>query len=141
MPTIANAEVWAKVNRNHHQWMKFAPARKSASQLRVAELGSAGKVVTLSEQIRPLCGCPRMVEIIGFLAALLTAGSFVPQVVKIVRTRDTSGVSKRTYFISSAASALWVIYGVAISSLSIILCNATIGLLAIAIIALKWRWG
>lgn len=82
-----------------------------------------------------------MVEVTGLLAAFLTAGSFVPQVAKIVRTRDTSGVSQRTYLISIAASALWVAYGFAISSLSIILCNTTIGILALAIVALKWRWG
>lgn len=82
-----------------------------------------------------------MVEAIGLVAAVLTAGSFVPQVAKIVRTHDTSGVSLRTYLISTAASALWVTYGAAIQSVSIVLCNATIGILALAIVALKWRWG
>lgn len=82
-----------------------------------------------------------MVELVGLMAALLTAGSFVPQVIKIIRTRDTSGVSQRTYLISTAASALWVTYGTAISSVSIILCNATIGILAIVIVILKRRWG
>lgn len=82
-----------------------------------------------------------MVEWIGGLAALLTMASFVPQVWKIVSTRETAGVSRRTYILTTAASVLWVSYGWAISSVSVILCNATLGLLALSILALKARYG
>lgn len=82
-----------------------------------------------------------MIEAVGLLAAALTAGSFIPQVWKIVRTRETAGVSRRTYLLTAAASALWITYGAGISSLSVILCNAAIGLLALIIIALKLRYG
>lgn len=82
-----------------------------------------------------------MIEGIGLLAAVLTASSFVPQVWKIVRTRETAGVSRRMYLVTFAASVLWIAYGIGIASLSVVLCNAVLGTLAITIIALKARYG
>lgn len=82
-----------------------------------------------------------MIEGIGLLAAVLTASSFVPQVWKIIKTRETEGVSRRTYLMTVAASTLWVAYGFGISSLSVILCNSVLGILAMTIVVLKARFG
>lgn len=82
-----------------------------------------------------------MIEGIGLLAAVLTASSFVPQVWKIVKTRETAAISRRTYLVTLAASSLWITYGVGISSLSVVLCNVVLGALALTIIALKARYG
>ncbi len=82
-----------------------------------------------------------MIEAIGLLATMLSASSFVPQVWKIVRTRETAGVSRRMYLVTLTASLLWIVYGVGISSLSVVLCNTVLGILAVIIIALKARYG
>jgi MtN3 and saliva related transmembrane protein len=82
-----------------------------------------------------------MAEWIGGLAAVFTAASFVPQAVKLILTRDTAGVSLTTYLLSAAASVLWVVFGSAIGSVSVIACNAVIGVLAAIIAVLKVRNG
>ena len=38
-----------------------------------------------------------LTELVGIVAGFLTTGSFIPQVVKILRTRDVSGISLLMY--------------------------------------------
>lgn len=78
-----------------------------------------------------------MTEWIGGIAALFTAASFVPQAIKMIASGETAGVSLSTYLLSTMGAALWVIFGIAIGSVSMIACNATIGALAGLIAALK----
>lgn len=82
-----------------------------------------------------------LIEAVGLMAALLSAGSFLPQVLKIFRTRETAGVSQRTYVLTAAASVLWITYGVGIASVSVVLCNVVLGSLALTIVLLKLRFG
>lgn len=81
------------------------------------------------------------IEWIGYLAALLTSVAFVPQAVKTIRTRDTSGISTGMYAIFCSGVALWFVYGLKIGSLPIVLANGTTFLLAGAVLALKLRHG
>jgi MtN3 and saliva related transmembrane protein len=53
-----------------------------------------------------------LVTIIGTAAAILSTISFVPQAVKIIRSRDTSGISARMYLITVAGFVLWTTYGI-----------------------------
>lgn len=64
------------------------------------------------------------VELIGTLAAILTTSSFVPQVVRTLRTKDTRGISFWMYLLFCAGVALWAVYGVMLGSWPIILANA-----------------
>ena len=52
------------------------------------------------------------VTIVGGIAALLSTVSFVPQAVKIIRSRDTSGISAGMYAVTVAGFLLWTAYGV-----------------------------
>ena len=54
--------------------------------------------------------------LIGALAATASTTSFVPQAVKIVRTRDTEGISVGMYAITVAGFALWTCYGAMLES-------------------------
>lgn len=62
-------------------------------------------------------------DLIGTLAAILTTSSFVPQVVRTLRTRDTRGISFWMYLLFCAGVALWGIYGVMLGSWPIIVAN------------------
>ena len=62
--------------------------------------------------------------IVGFLAALASTISFTPQAWKIIRSRDTEGISAWMYAITVAGFALWLSYGVMLSRWPIILSNA-----------------
>lgn len=82
-----------------------------------------------------------MTELVGFIAAILTTVSFVPQAVRTVRTRDTAGISLAMYVLFTAGTACWLAYGIAIGSWPVILSNAVTCSLASAILLLKLRYG
>ena len=48
---------------------------------------------------------------LGYLAACLTTGSFVPQALLTLRTRDVSGISLSMYSAFTLGVALWLVYG------------------------------
>lgn len=62
-------------------------------------------------------------SIIGMSAATLTMFSFVPQIVKIKRTKSSKDVSRGTLLQLSAGVFLWIIYGIARHDLIIIVAN------------------
>ena len=64
-----------------------------------------------------------MTEIIGYIAALLTTISFLPQVIKTIKTKDTEGISLSMYLLFVTGIVLWLIYGFSISNMVIILAN------------------
>lgn len=68
-------------------------------------------------------------ELTGYLAATLTTVSFVPQVLRTLRTRDTRAISLGMYALFSAGVALWLVYGLLLRAWPIILANLiTLGL-------------
>ncbi len=80
-------------------------------------------------------------EIIGLAAGTLTTLSFLPQVLRAFRTRDTRGISLVMYLLFCSGVALWTIYGLLIGSLAIIAANAVTLALALAVLVLKIRHG
>ncbi|MDG3143061.1 SemiSWEET transporter [Streptococcus suis] len=60
---------------------------------------------------------------IGFVAACLTTFGFVPQVVKIFQTKDTSAISLGMYSMTVTGIGLWLIHGLMIGDLPLILAN------------------
>ncbi len=80
-------------------------------------------------------------EWIGGIAATLTTCSFIPQVWKVWRTRHTKDISLLMYSLFSAGVALWLMYGILLSSWPIIVANAITLLLAGTVLALKLRFG
>lgn len=80
-------------------------------------------------------------EWFGYAAAILTTGSFVPQAVMTIRTRNTSGISLAMYVIFTVGVALWLVYGIALESWPMILANTVTLGLAATILALKLRYG
>jgi MtN3 and saliva related transmembrane protein len=63
------------------------------------------------------------VSIVGFLAATASTISFSPQAWKIIKSRDTEGLSSISYAITATAFALWLAYGVMLRSWPLILSN------------------
>ena len=81
------------------------------------------------------------IEWLGYAAAILTTLAFVPQALKTIRSRDTSGISLGMYVIFTVGIGFWFAYGVALGSWPMILANITTFLLAGTILALKLRHG
>lgn len=79
-------------------------------------------------------------NLIGYLAAILTTCSFLPQVWHTFRTRDVSGISLGMYLVFACGVALWLAYGVLMGAWPIVLANAITLALALAILAMKLRY-
>jgi len=78
-----------------------------------------------------------MILAIGLVAAALTIFSFIAQVRKILKTRDTSGISTTMWLVSTTAFAVWVAYGALLREWPIVVPNAVCCVLAAFILALK----
>lgn len=76
-------------------------------------------------------------EHLGYIAAILTTASFLPQVIKTVKTKDTSGISLIMYFFFVIGIALWFIYGYLLDAMPIILANLFTGIMASIILFYK----
>jgi MtN3 and saliva related transmembrane protein len=76
-------------------------------------------------------------DLVGFSAATLTTISFVPQVVRSLKTRDLSGISLSMYGLFSLGVALWLAYGIMIVSWPVIIANAITLALSGIVLALK----
>jgi MtN3 and saliva related transmembrane protein len=76
------------------------------------------------------------VEIIGFVAALLTTSAFVPQVIKVWKSKSSKGVSVSMYLVLLLGVSLWRVYGYLIGSMSIMIANTVTGFLQLIILVL-----
>lgn len=81
------------------------------------------------------------VELIGLAAAAMTTGSFLPQALKTWRTRDTRSISLGMYGMMTVGVALWLGYGIAVGSPSLILANGFTLIQSALILSLKFRHG
>lgn len=79
-------------------------------------------------------------DLVGILAGTLTTVSFVPQVIKIWRSRSASDISFGMFTLFSLGVLLWLLYGAAIHSLPIVFSNGITLTLSLSIIAMKLRF-
>lgn len=79
--------------------------------------------------------------IIGILAATLTTFSFIPQIVRSLRTRSVKDVSPITLFQLSAGVLLWMVYGIYRKDPIIILANAVTLISLSILIFLYFKYG
>ena len=81
------------------------------------------------------------IGIIGLIAGACTTLSFVPQVVKILKTRHVRDISLLMYIILTTGVSLWLVYGILIEEAPIILANGVTLALCTAVIVMKLRYG
>jgi MtN3 and saliva related transmembrane protein len=92
--------------------------------------------VVLNDGISRVIGMD-IVTIVGAVAAVASTASFVPQAVKIIRTRDTGSISVGMYGITVVGFALWVSYGVLLGGWPIIASNSICLILSAFILVMK----
>ena len=61
--------------------------------------------------------------LVGFAATLCSVTSFMPQAWKVIRSRDTSGISAKMYGITVVGFSLWFAYGLLLWQWPLILTN------------------
>lgn len=77
------------------------------------------------------------VEFIGSCAAFCTTFSFLPQVVRVWRTKSTNDISLMMYIVLCSGLLLWLLYGVLLGSRPLILANAITLFLASIVLFFK----
>jgi MtN3 and saliva related transmembrane protein len=80
------------------------------------------------------------VTLIGVAAAVLTTTAFMPQAVKVWRTRSTGDISLAMWSVLVVGIVLWLTYGVLIGDLPLILANGVTLLPAVTVLAFKLRY-
>jgi MtN3 and saliva related transmembrane protein len=81
-----------------------------------------------------------LTNLIGTAAALFSITSFIPQIVKIAKSKDASAVSLRTYAFTVTCFVLWVIYGVRLGAWPITIANGVALCMSATVLFLKWRF-
>jgi len=79
--------------------------------------------------------------LVSAAAATLTTAAFVPQALHIIRHKETKAISLFMYIAFAAGVALWLLFGCLIGNWPIIISNAITIALALAIIAMKLKYG
>ena len=78
--------------------------------------------------------------LIGLLAATLTTGSFVPQLLKVLKSRSTKDISLAMYIVICTGLLLWLVYGILKSDAAIIIANIITFAMAFVILLFKLKY-
>jgi MtN3 and saliva related transmembrane protein len=80
------------------------------------------------------------IEIIGFVAALLTTAAFLPQVYKTWKTKDVSGLSLPMLAMFFVGILAWLVYGLLKDSPSLIFANSITLVSAFVLVYFKIKY-
>ena len=78
-----------------------------------------------------------LTSFVGSAAICASVFSFLPQALKIAKTRDASGISTKMYAITVAAFAMWTAYGILLPAYPVIIANGICLLLSSFILGMK----
>ena len=78
------------------------------------------------------------IHLIGTTAAILTTAANIPQTYKIIKEKNTVGISTYTYSLLLVGTGLWVTYGILNNDLPVILANGVTALTCIVILILNF---
>ena len=79
-------------------------------------------------------------DLIGIVAGTLTTISFIPQLLRILRTRSADDISWGMFSVFAMGTTLWIVWGVGQRAVPVIFANAITLLLTAVIMFLKWRY-
>lgn len=78
--------------------------------------------------------------VLGLITGVVTVAAFMPQVLKIWRSKKARDVSYGTFSLLLIASASWVVYGYLRGDIVVLITNFIILLLTALIVILKFRF-
>ncbi len=77
---------------------------------------------------------------IGFFAAFCTTIAFLPQAIKVYKTKSTKDISLLMFLIFTIGVLSWLIYGLIINDWPVILANSVTLILSFFILIYKLRY-
>ncbi|HAR94979.1 MAG TPA: hypothetical protein DCR97_03305 [Deltaproteobacteria bacterium] len=81
------------------------------------------------------------IELLGFVAGILTTAAYVPQVFKTWRLKTAGDISLLMISLTSSGIFLWFLYGLYIGSLSVMIANFITCMLTLTVLVMKIRYG
>lgn len=82
-----------------------------------------------------------LIKIIGFAAATCTTIAFLPQAIKIYRSKCAKDIALPTLVIFIIGVSLWLIYGLLIKDYPVIIANFITLIFNLMILRLKLKYG
>ena len=82
-----------------------------------------------------------LISLMGFIAGALNTFCYLPQVIKIWRTKETKDLSLLMYIALTVGTILWFAYGLALSQPPIWVANGIALILTSSILYLKIKHG
>ena len=80
------------------------------------------------------------VTVVGYIAAILTTISFLPQAIKTIKEKNTEGISLVMYSLFTIGVFMWLVYGLFLKDTPIIVANGLTLVLAVTILTLKIKY-
>lgn len=81
-----------------------------------------------------------IVTLIGLVAGLLTTFSFLPQIIKVIRTEDVKSISLTMYCCYCIGVIMWLIYGFYICNVVLLITNSFSLLFGIMMLTMKLKY-
>ena len=81
-----------------------------------------------------------IIKYIGFFAAFCTTISFLPQAIKVYKSKSTKDISLYMFLIFTIGTFCWLIYGLIISSIPIVSANKITLVLSFFILIYKIKY-
>lgn len=81
-----------------------------------------------------------MITVLGLLAAFCTTLSFLPQAIKTIQTKDTTGISLSMYALFTFGTLLWLVFGLFSYNIPIIAANFVTVIFAAIILFYKIKY-
>ncbi|MFH0888233.1 MAG: SemiSWEET transporter [Planctomycetota bacterium] len=83
----------------------------------------------------------KFITVLGLIAAFFSTASFLPQALKIWKTKHTKDLSLMTFIMLFVGSILWFTYGLILQDIPISVANGIIIILLIFIMIFKIKYG
>ena len=77
---------------------------------------------------------------LGYVAGMLTMVSFLPQLVRTLRTKETKDLSMGMFGLLLAGACCWLAYGVLTANRPVIYTNIGVVALNVALLSAKFRY-
>ena len=81
-----------------------------------------------------------IIKYIGFFAAFCTTIAFLPQAIKVYKSKSTKDISLYMFLIFTIGVLSWFVYGLIISDWPVILANAVTLFLSLFILIYKLKY-
>jgi len=82
-----------------------------------------------------------LLEYTGYAAAACTTSAYIPQVLRVWRTRSTTDISLKMFLVLVTGLSLWLTYGIGRGEWPLIIANSITLMLASTILYFKIRHG